>query len=136
MKFYEKLWKKIETWKIDPFIFIWNLLTITTFSCHLNIIGIAIYIYFDKKFRGKYLKEFILKSLFVGVICIVLAFVIFFPTMFVLGFDDAGYLSDEEKGIIFTAVYILIIFLQAFYSYTSAKIYQKQKKLCYKGEEE
>ena len=121
--------------KFDPFIFIWNLLTIVTLFFVLNIIGISIYIYFDKKFRGKYLKEFILKSLVVGVICFVLVLVIFFPTMFVLGFDDAGYFSDEEKGIIFAVVYILILFLQAFYSYTSAKIYRKQKNLCYKGEE-
>lgn len=135
MKFYEKLGEKTENWKFEPFIFIWNLLTIVTLFFVLNIIGISIYIYFDKKFRGKYLKEFILKSLVVGVICFVLVLVIFFPTMFVLGFDDAGYFSDEEKGIIFAVVYILILFLQAFYSYTSAKIYRKQKNLCYKGEE-
>lgn len=136
MGYYEKLWTKTETWKFEPFIFIWNLLTIMTFVYPLNIIGISVYIYFDKKFRGKYLKKFILKSLFVGVICFVLALVISFPTMFVLGFDDAGYFSDEEKGVIVAGVYILIIFLQAFYSYISAKIYQKQKNLCYKGEEQ
>lgn len=135
MKFSKKLGEKTETWKFEPFIFIWNLLTIVTLFFALNIIGISLYIYFDKKFRGKYLKEFILKNLFVGVICFIIILVIFIPTMFVLGFDDAGYFSDEEKGIIFAVVYILIIFLQAFYSYTSAKIYRKQKNLCYKGEE-
>lgn len=135
MKFSKKLGEKTETWGFEPFIFAWNLLTIITLSLVLNIIGISLYIYFDKKFRGKYLKEFILKSLFVGVICFIIILVIFFPKMFVLGFDDAGYFSDEEKGIIFAVVYILIIFLQAFYSYVSAKIYRKQKNLCYKGEE-
>ena len=135
MKFFKKLEEKTEIWSFDPFLLAWNLLTILTFSLVLNIIGISLYIYFDKKFRGKYLKEFILKSLVVGVICFLIALIIFFPTMFMLGFDDSGYFSDEEKGVIFAGVYILIIFLQIFYSYTSTKIYRKQKNLCYKGEE-
>lgn len=136
MKFSKKLGEKTETWKFEPFIFIWNLLTIITLSLFLNIIGISLYIYFDKKFRGKYLKEFILKSLVVGVICFILVLVIFLPTMFVLGFDDAGYFDIEEAMLIYGVVWILIIFILIFYSYTSAKIYRKQKNLCYKGEEE
>lgn len=135
MKFYEKLGEKTENWKFDPFIFIWNLLTIVTLFFVLNIIGISIYIYFDKKFRGKYLKEFILKSLVVGVICFVLVLVIFIPTTIVLGFDDAGYFGEEKITFIYGIVLILIIFILIFYSYTSAKIYRKQKNLCYKGEE-
>ena len=135
MKFSKKLGEKTETWGFEPFIFAWNLLTIITLSLVLNIIGISLYIYFDKKFRGKYLKEFILKSLFVGVICFVLVLVIFFPTMFVLGFDDAGYFGEEKITFIYGIVLILIIFILIFYSYTSAKIYRKQKNLCYKGEE-
>lgn len=135
MKFLKKLGEKTETWGFEPFIFAWNLLTIITFSFFLNIFGISLYIYFDKKFRGKYLKEFIFKSLFVGVICFILVLVIFLPTMFVLGFDDAGYFDIEEAMLIYGVVWVLIIFILIFYSYTSAKIYRKQKNLCYKGEE-
>lgn len=135
MKFSKKLGEKTETWKFEPFIFAWNLLTIVTFSLVLNIIGISLYIYFDKKFRGKYLKEFILKSLFVGVICFIIILVIFIPTTIVLGFDDGGYFGEEKITFIYGIVLILIIFILIFYSYTSAKIYRKQKNLCYKGEE-
>lgn len=113
--------------KYEPFILFWNLLTIITLNYFLNIIGISIYIYCDKKFRGKYLKEFILKSLFAGVICFVIALIIFLPIMFILGFDDSGHFGEEKATLIIWGAFLLITCVHIFYSCTSAKIYREQK---------
>lgn len=132
--YYEYLWKVTGNWKFEPVILIWNLLTMSLFWFPINFIGIFFYILFDKKFRGKHLKKFIWVNLAVGIIFLATAFMTQFTTMFVLGFDDSGYFSSEESEFIFTGAYLIVICLQIFYSFISARIYQKQKNLCYKGE--
>lgn len=122
--------------KYEPFILFWNLLTIITLNYFLNIIGISIYIYCDKKFRGKYLKGFILNSLLTGIICFLIDLIIFFPTMFILGFDASGHFGAEKATLIIWGACLLVTCVHIFYSCTSAKIYREQKNLCHEEEGE
>ncbi|WP_300329906.1 hypothetical protein, partial [Fusobacterium sp.] len=55
--------------------------------------------------------------------------VLCFPVIFIMGFDDAGSLSSEERELMFDGMKILISVLKIIYSLISAIIFQNYKKL-------
>ena len=94
--------------KYEPFILFWNLLTIITLNYFLNIIGISIYIYCDKKFRGKYLKGFILNSLLTGIICFLIESYNIFSYYVYIRIDDSGHFGAEKATLIIWGACLLV----------------------------
>lgn len=131
--FYNKIWEITKEWKIEPFVFLWNLLTINIsylfFS--LNIVGLVLYFMFDKNFTKKYIKKYILKNFLWGILFGSIVFIMWYGITFILMFDDAESLTSEDREFIFMKMVIITIFIKVVYSYILAKIYQKQKKLSY-----
>jgi fatty acid desaturase len=131
--FYGKIWENTKDWKIEPFILLWSLfmLNIVPIMLVFYFLGLVIYFYNDKKFRGIYMKKFILRTVLTGVSFLALLAVIWFAALFILGFDDSGYFSSEDRDIIFMKIGAITIILKVFYCFITAKICQTQKKLAY-----
>lgn len=136
--FYGKIWENTKNWKLEPFILLWSLfmLNIVPIMLVFYFLGLVIYFYNDKKFRGIYMKKFILRTVLTGVSFLALLAVIWFATLFILGFDDSGYFSSEDRDIIFMKVGAITIILKVFYCFIIAKICQTQKKLAYEEKTE
>lgn len=123
--FYNNVLESTKTWKFDPFIFIVNMLFLRSniFFIILNILIVSIYAN-----NNKYSKKFHIKSLLLLVISIALIVVLCFPVIFVIGFDDAGSLSYEEKGLMFDGLRIVISVIKIIYSIINSIIFQNYKK--------
>ena len=136
--FYGKIWENTKDWKIEPFILLWSLfmLNIVPIMLVFYFLGLVIYFYNDKKFRGIYMKKFILRTVLTGVSFLALLAAIWFATLFILGFDDSGYFSSEDRDIIFMKIGAITIILKVFYCFIIAKICQTQKKLAYEEKTE
>lgn len=131
--FYNKIWERTKEWKIEPFVFLWNLLTlnISYLFFILNIVGLVLYFMFDKNFTKKYIKKYILKNFLWGILFGSIVFVMWYGMTFILMFDDAGSFTSEDREFIFMKMVIITICIKVVYSYILAKAYQKQKKLSY-----
>lgn len=136
--FYGKIWENTKDWKIEPFVLLWGLfiLNIVPIMLVFYFLGFVIYFYNDKKFRGIYMKKFILRTVLTGVLFLALSAVIWFAALFILGFDDSGYFSSEDRDIIFMKIGVITIILKVFYCFIAAKICQTQKKLAYEEKTE
>lgn len=123
--FYNNIWENTKTWKFDPFIFIVNMLFLRNniFFIILNILIVSIYAN-----NNKYSKKFHIKSLLLLAISIALIVVLCFPVIFVMGFDDAGSLSYEEKSLMFDGLRIVISVIKIIYSIINSIIFQNYKK--------
>lgn len=131
--FYEKIWENTKDWRIEPFIFLLGLLTLNiNYMLYIfYFIGLVVYFYNDEKFRGKYMKKFLLKSLLTGIFFIAIIIIIWCVAFFFMAFDDAGVLTDDDREFIFMKINMIGIMLKVLYSYISASICQTQKKLAH-----
>lgn len=125
-EFYNKLWENTKTWKFDPAIFIINMITLHP---NLFFVGINFFVIIVYAGNNKYLKKFFIKTILWLIFFTVIAVVLCFPVIFIMGFDDAGSLSSEERGLMFDGMKILISVLKIIYSLISAIIFQNYKKL-------
>ena len=137
--FYGKIWENTKNWKLEPFVLLWSLFTlnlIVPIMLVFYFLGLIIYFFGDKKFKGIYMKKFILRTILTGVLFLVVLAVIWFFTIFIMAFDDAGVLTSEDRDIIFMKVGAITIILKVFYCFIIAKICQTQKKLAYEEKTE
>lgn len=129
--FYNNLWENTKTWKFDPAIFIINMITIHP---NLFFIGINFFVIIVYAGNNKYLKKFFIKTILWLILFTGIAVVLCFPFIFMMGFDDAGSLSSEERELMFDGMKILISVLKIIYSIISAVTFQNYKKLIAKEE--
>lgn len=130
-KLYNNIWEATKTWKFDPFIFIVNMLFLRNniLFLFLNILIVAIYAN-----NNKYSKKFYIKSLLLLVVSIVLIVILYFPVIFIIGFDDADVLSYKEEELIFDGLKIIVSVIKIIYSIVNSIIFQNYKKCVLKEE--
>lgn len=138
---HEIIWEKSSTWKFEPFILLWNLISLKAsiyfiYGVFINIMVILFYFKFDKKFTFKYFKKYLIISVLSGLPFFLIGSSILYIMLFIFGFDDAGLISMETKNFTYFMVHIGILALKVFYSIITSRVYQKQKRLSYENYDE